>query len=102
MLDAKKKNCIQTWEKLLQKVIAYSREEMVELDSERIQSLIETWKKALKDEEKQLHEDEKQLQQFKKRLTKAVKDKEELTVQKIKQRKCQRMPKPSWRQLRLS
>lgn len=87
MLDAKKKNCIQTWEKLLQKVIAYSREEMGELDSERIQSLIETWKKALKDEEKQLHEDEKQLQQFKKRLTKAVKDKEELTVQKNKAEK---------------
>ena len=87
MLDAKKKNCIQTWEKLLQKVIAYSREEMGELDSERIQSLIETWKKALKDEEKQLHEDEKQLQQLKKRLTKAVKDKEELTVQKNKAEK---------------
>lgn len=87
MLDAKKKNCIQTWEKLLQKVIAYSREEMGELDSERIQSLIETWKKALKDEEKQLHEDEKQLQQLKKRLTKAVKDKEELTAQKNKAEK---------------
>lgn len=87
MLDAKKKNCIQTWEKLLQKVIAYSREEMGELDSERIQSLIETWKKALKDEEKQLHEDEKQLQQLKKRLTKAVKDKEELTAQKNKAKK---------------
>lgn len=87
MLDAKKKNCIQTWEKLLQKVIAYSREEMGELDSERIQNLIETWKKALKDEEKQLHEDEKQLQQLKKRLTKAVKDKEELTVQKNKAEK---------------
>ncbi len=87
MLDAKKKNCIQTWEKLLQKVIAYSREEMGELDSERIQSLIETWKEALKDEEKQLHEDEKQLQQLKKRLTKAVKDKEELTVQKNKAEK---------------
>lgn len=87
MLDAKKKNCIQTWEKLLQKVIAYSREEMGELDSERIQSLIETWKKALKDEEKQLHEDEKQLRQLKKRLTKAVKDKEELTVQKNKAEK---------------
>ena len=87
MLDAKKKNCIQTWEKLLQKVIAYSREEMGELDSERIQSLIETWKKALKDEEKQLHEDEKQLQQLKKRLTKAVKDKEELIVQKNKAEK---------------
>ena len=87
MLDAKKKNCIQTWEKLLRKVIAYSREEMGELDSERIQSLIETWKKALKDEEKQLHEDEKQLQQLKKRLTKAVKDKEELTAQKNKAEK---------------
>lgn len=87
MLDAKKKNCIQTWEKFLQKVIAYSREEMGELDSERIQSLIETWKKALKDEEKQLHEDEKQLQQLKKRLTKAVKDKEELTAQKNKAEK---------------
>ena len=87
MLDAKKKNCIQTWEKLLQKVIAYSCEEMGELDSERIQSLIETWKKALKDEEKQLHEDEKQLQQLKKRLTKAVKDKEELTAQKNKAEK---------------
>lgn len=87
MLDAKKKNCIQTWEKLLQKVIAYSREEMGELDSERIQSLIETWKKALKDEEKQLQKDKKQLQQLKKRLTKAVKDKEELTVQKNKAEK---------------
>lgn len=87
MLDAKKKNCIQTWEKLLQKVIAYSREEMGELDSERIQSLIETWKKALKDEEKQLHEDEKQLQQLKKWLMKAAKDKEELTVQKNKAEK---------------
>lgn len=87
MLDAKEKNCIQIWEKLRQKVIAYSREEMGELDSERIQSLIETWKKALKDEEKQLHEDEKQLQQLKKRLTKAVKDKEELTVQKNKAEK---------------
>ena len=87
MLDAKEKNCIQIWEKLRQKVIAYSRDEMGELDSERIQSLIETWKKALKDEEKQLHEDEKQLQQLKKRLTKAVKDKEELTVQKNKAEK---------------
>ena len=87
MLDAKKKNCIQIWEKLRQKVIAYSCEEMGELDSERIQSLIETWKKALKDEEKQLHEDEKQLQQLKKRLTKAVKDKEKLTAQKNKAEK---------------
>lgn len=84
MLDAKKKNCIQIWEKLRQKVIAYSREEMGELDSERIQSLIETWKKALKDEEKQLHEDKNQLQQLKKWLTKAAKDKEELTAQKNK------------------
>lgn len=87
MLDAKKKNCIQTWEKLLQKVIAYSRDEMGELDSERIQSLIETWKKALKDEEKQLHEDEKQLQQLKKWLMKAAKDKEKLTAQKNKAEK---------------
>lgn len=87
MLDAKEKNCIQIWEKLRQKVIAYSCEEMGELDSERIQSLIETWKKALKDEEKQLHEDEKQLQQLKKRLTKAVKDKEKLTAQKNKAEK---------------
>mgnify|MGYP002231019807 CR=1 FL=1 len=83
----RKKNCIQTWEKLLQKVIAYSREEMGELDSERIQSLIETWKKALKDEEKQLHEDEKQLQQLKKWLMKAAKDKEKLTAQKNKAEK---------------
>lgn len=87
MLDAKEKNCIQIWEKLRQKVIAYSRDEMVELDSERIQSLIETWKKALKDEEKQLQKDEKQLQQLKKWLTKAVKDKEELTAQKNKAEK---------------
>lgn len=87
MLDAKEKNCIQIWEKLRQKVIAYSRDEMGELDSEEIQGLIETWKKALKDEEKQLHEDEKQLQQLKKRLTKAVKDKEELTAQKNKAEK---------------
>lgn len=87
MLDAKKKNCIQTWEKLLQKVIAYSCEEMGELDSERIQSLIETWKKALKDEEKQLQKDKKQLQQLKKWLTKAAKDKEELTAQKNKAEK---------------
>ena len=50
MLDAKEKNCIQIWEKLRQKVIAYSRDEMGELDSEEIQGLIETWKKALKDE----------------------------------------------------
>ena len=87
MLDAKEKNCIQTWEKLLQKVIAYSRDEMGELDSERIQSLIETWKKALKDEEKQLQKDKKQLQQLKKWLMKAAKDKEELTAQKNKAEK---------------
>ncbi len=87
MLDAKEKNCIQIWEKLRQKVIAYSRDEMGELDSERIQSLIETWKKVLKDEEKQLQKDEKQLQQLKKWLTKAVKDKEELTAQKNKAEK---------------
>ncbi len=87
MLDAKEKNCIQIWEKLRQKVIAYSRDEMGELDSERIQSLIETWKKALKDEEKQLQKDEKQLQQLKKWLTKAVRDKEELTAQKNKAEK---------------
>lgn len=84
MLDAKKKNCIQIWEKLRQKVIAYSRDEMGELDSEEIQGLIETWKKALKDEEKQLQKDKKQLQQLKKWLTKAAKDKEELTAQKNK------------------
>ncbi|MGE9907604.1 AAA family ATPase [Lachnospiraceae bacterium SGI.231] len=84
MLDAKKKNSIQIWEKLRQKVIAYSRDEMVELDSEEIQGLIETWKKALKDEEKQLQKDKKQLQQLKKWLTKAAKDKEELTAQKNK------------------
>ena len=84
MLDAKEKNCIQIWEKLRQKVIAYSRDEMGELDSEEIQSLIETWKKALKDEEKQLQKDKKQLQQLKKWLTKAAKDKEELTAQKNK------------------
>lgn len=84
MLDAKKKNCIQIWEKLRQKVIAYSRDEMGELDSEEIQDLIETWKKALKDEEKQLQKDKKQLQQLKKWLTKAAKDKEELTAQKNK------------------
>ena len=87
MLDAKAKNCIQIWEKLRQKVIAYSRDEMGELDSERIQSLIETWKKALKDEEKQLQKDEKQLQQLKKWLTKAARDKEELTAQKNKAEK---------------
>ena len=81
MLDAKKKNCIQIWEKLRQKVIAYSRDEMGELDSEEIQGLIETWKKALKDEEKQLQKDKKQLQQLKKWLTKAAKDKEKLTAQ---------------------
>ena len=84
MLDAKKKNCIQIWEKLRQKVIAYSRDEMGELDNEEIQGLIETWKKALKDEEKQLQKDKKQLQQLKKWLTKAAKDKEELTAQKNK------------------
>ena len=84
MLDVKKKNCIQIWEKLRQKVIAYSRDEMGELDSEEIQGLIETWKKALKDEEKQLQKDKKQLQQLKKWLTKAAKDKEELTAQKNK------------------
>lgn len=84
MLDAKKKNSIQIWEKLRQKVIAYSRDEMGELDSEEIQGLIETWKKALKDEEKQLQKDKKQLQQLKKWLTKAAKDKEELTAQKNK------------------
>ena len=84
MLDAKKKNCIQIWEKLRQKVIAYSRDEMGELDSEEIQGLIETWKKALKDEEKQLQKDKKQLQQLKKWLTKAAKDKEKLTAQKNK------------------
>lgn len=84
MLDAKEKNCIQIWEKLRQKVIAYSRDEMGELDSEEIQSLIETWKKALKDEEKQLQKDKKQLQQLKKWLTKTAKDKEELTAQKNK------------------
>ena len=84
MLDAKGKNCIQIWEKLRQKVIAYSRDEMGELDSEEIQSLIETWKKALKDEEKQLQKDKKQLQQLKKWLTKVSKDKEELTAQKNK------------------
>ena len=87
MLDAKEKNCIQILEKLRQKVIVYSREEMGELDSERIQSLIETWKKALKDEEKQLQKDEKRLQQLKKWLTKAAKDKEELTAQKNKAEK---------------
>ena len=87
MLDAKKKNCIQVWEKLRQKVIAYSRDEMGELDSEEIQGLIETWKKALKDEEKQLQKDKKQLQQLKKWLTKAAKDKEELTAQKNKAEK---------------
>lgn len=87
MLDAKKKNCIQIWEKLRQKVIAYSRDEMGELDSERIQSLIETWKKALKDEEKQLQKDKKQLQQLKKWLMKAAKDKEKLTAQKNKAEK---------------
>ena len=87
MLDAKKKNSIQIWEKLRQKVIAYSRDEMGELDSEEIQGLIETWKKALKDEEKQLQKDKKQLQQLKKWLTKAAKDKEELTAQKNKAEK---------------
>lgn len=84
MLDAKEKNCIQIWEKLRQKVIAYSRDEMGELGSEEIQGLIETWKKALKDEEKQLQKDKNQLQQLKKWLTKAAKDKEELTAQKNK------------------
>ena len=84
MLDAKEKNCIQIWEKLRQKVIAYSRNEMGELDSEEIQGLIETWKKALKDEEKQLQKDKKQLQQLKKWLMKAAKDKEKLTAQKNK------------------
>ena len=84
MLDAKKKNSIQIWEKLRQKVIAYTRDEMGELDSNEIQGLIETWKKALKDEEKQLQKDKKQLQQLKKWLTKAAKDKEELTAQKNK------------------
>ena len=84
MLDAKGKNCIQIWGKLRQKVIAYSRDEMGELDSEEIQGLIETWKKALKDEEKQLQKDKNQLQQLKKWLTKAAKDKEELTAQKNK------------------
>lgn len=84
MLDAKEKNCIQIREKLRQKVIAYSRDEMGELDSEEIQGLIETWKKALKDEEKQLQKDKNQLQQLKKWLTKAAKDKEELTAQKNK------------------
>lgn len=84
MLDAKEKNCIQIWKKLRQKVIAYSRDEMGELYSEEIQGLIETWKKALKDEEKQLQKDKKQLQQLKKWLTKAAKDKEELTAQKNK------------------
>lgn len=84
MLDAKEKNCIQIWEKLRQKVIAYSRDEMGELDGEEIQGLIETWKKALKDEEKQLQKDKKQLQQLKKWLTKAAKDKEKLTAQKNK------------------
>ncbi len=84
MLDAKKKNSIQIWEKLRQKVIAYSRDEMGELDSEEIQGLIETWKKALKEEEKQLQKEKKQLQQLKKWLTKAAKDKEELTAQKNK------------------
>ena len=87
MLDAKGKNCIQIWEKLRQKVIAYSRDEMGELDSEEIQGLIETWKKALKDEEKQLQKDKNQLQQLKKWLTKAAKDKEELTAQKNKAEK---------------
>ena len=87
MLDAKKKNSIQIWEKLRQKVIAYSRDEMGELDSEEIQGLIETWKKALKDEEKQLQKDKKQLQQLKEWLTKAAKDKEELTAQKNKAEK---------------
>ena len=87
MLDAKKKNCIQIWGKLRQRVIAYSRDEMGELDSEEIQSLIETWKKALKDEEKQLQKDKKQLQQLKKWLMKATKDKEELTAQKNKAEK---------------
>lgn len=84
MLDAKEKNCIQIWEKLRQKVIAYSRDEMGELDSEEIQGLIETWKKTLKDEEKQLQKDKKQLQQLKKWLMKAAKDKEKLTAQKNK------------------
>ena len=84
MLDAKEKNCIQIREKLRQKVIAYSRDEMGELNSEEIQGLIETWKKALKDEEKQLQKDKKQLQQLKKWLTKAAKDKEKLTAQKNK------------------
>ena len=87
MLDAKKKNCIQIWEKLRQKVIAYSRDEMGELDSEKIQGLIETWNKALKDEEKQLQKDKKQLQQLKKWLMKAAKDKEKLTAQKNKAEK---------------
>ena len=87
MLDAKKKNSIQIWEKLRQKVIAYTRDEMCELDSKEIQGLIETWKKALKDEEKQLQKDKKQLQQLKKWLTKAAKDKEELTAQKNKAEK---------------
>ena len=84
MLDAKEKNCIQIREKLRQKVIAYSRDEMGELNSEEIHGLIETWKKALKDEEKQLQKDKKQLQQLKKWLTKAAKDKEKLTAQKNK------------------
>lgn len=87
MLDAKEKNCIQIWEKLRQKVIAYSRDEMGELDNEEIQGLIETWKKALKDEEKQLQKDKKQLQQLKKWLMKAAKDKEKLTAQKNKAEK---------------
>ena len=86
-LDAKKKICIQIREKLLQRVIAYSGDDMRELDSERIQSLIVAWKKALKDEEKQLQKDEKQIQQLKKWLKKAAKDKEEMTAQKNKAEK---------------
>ena len=84
MLDAKEKNCIQIWEKLRQKVIAYSRDEMGELDSEKIQGLIETWMKALKDEEKQLLKEKTQLPLLINWLPIAAKDKEELTAQKNK------------------
>ena len=82
MLEAKQKNCTQIQEKLLQKAVTYCHDEMGELNSEKIESLIETWHKALIDEEKQLKKDEKQLEQLQKWLMDAAKQKEVLTAQK--------------------
>lgn len=86
-LEAKEKNCLEIKKRLGHKMEAYSRDELCELSSEGIKSRIETWQKALADEEKQLQKDAKQLKKFRKCLEDAAEEKEKLIVQKGKAEK---------------